>query len=188
MARILFGEVNPSGKLPVTVPRSVGHVPSFYNTKPSGKGFYHQRGTDEKPGRDYVFSSPDPLFSFGHGLSYTEFEYSALKVEDAKLNTEGSLHLTINLKNIGETTGKEVVQIYINDKISSVTTPVKVLKEFRKVEVAPSETITLDFNIPIEEFGLWDKNMEYRVEQGEFDIMVGSSSDDIRLKKTITIH
>ena len=188
IARILFGDVNPSGKLPVTVPKSVGHLPSFYNTKPSGKGFYYKRGTREKPGRDYVFSSPDPLFPFGHGLSYTEFEYSDLNVEDTKLDMDGSLHITVNIKNIGEMTGKEVVQIYINDMVSSVTTPIKVLKEFRKVELLPAQTSMLNFVIPIEELGLWDKDMLYGVEPGEFEIMVGSSSEDIRVRKTIQIH
>ncbi len=188
LTRILFGEVNPSGKLPVTVPTSVGHLPVFYNTKPSGKGFYNQRGTEEKPGRDYVFSSPDPLFPFGHGLSYTQFEYSDLKVGDTMLDMDGFVHISMNIKNMGEMTGKEVVQVYINDKISSVTTPVKVLKEFRKIELRPSQTVALDFDIPIEELGLWDKNMRYKVEPGEFEIMVGSSSEDIRLAKTIFVR
>ena len=188
ITRILFGEVNPSGKLPVTVPKSVGHLPVFYNTKPSGRGFYNKRGTEEMPGRDYVFSSPDPLFPFGHGLSYTQFEYSNLRVGDTKLDMDGFISLSVNIKNIGEMTGKEVVQVYINDKISSVTTPIKVLKEFRKIEIRPSQTVTLDFDIPIEELGLWDKDMRYAVEPGEFEIMVGSSSEDIRLKKSILVN
>lgn len=183
LANILFGEVNPSGKLPVSVPKSVGHVPTFYNTKPSGKGFYYQRGSKEKPGRDYVFSSPEPLFPFGYGLSYTEFEYSALNVE----KSASEINLSVKVKNTGEMTGKEVVQVYINDKISSVTTPIKVLKEFKKVEISPSELVTVDFSIPIEELGLWDKEMNYVVEPGEFEIMVGSSSNDIRLRETFTI-
>ncbi|PIE99760.1 MAG: glycosyl hydrolase [Maribacter sp.] len=187
IANILFGKVNPSGKLPVSVPKSVGHVPTFYNTKPSGKGFYYQRGTKEKPGRDYVFSSPDALFPFGHGLSYTQFEYSNLKVGNTGLDTNGPIHISMDIKNIGEMKGKEVIQVYINDKISSVTTPIKVLKEFRKLELKPSETKKVEFYIPIDELGLWNKNMDYMVEPGEFDIMVGSSSEDIRLTKTILI-
>ncbi|WP_273275403.1 glycoside hydrolase family 3 N-terminal domain-containing protein [Maribacter polysiphoniae] len=188
IANVLFGEVNPSGKLPVSVPKSVGHVPSFYNTKPSGKGFYHQRGTKEKPGRDYVFSSPDPLFPFGHGLSYTQFEYSNLKVANTTLDKNEFIQVSMDIKNTGKMTGKEVVQVYINDKISSVTTPIQVLKEFKKVNIRPSETISIDFSIPITELGLWDKNMVYKIEPGEFEIMVGSSSEDIRLKKTILIN
>lgn len=183
LARILFGNVNPSGKLPVSVPKSIGHVPTFYNTKPSGKGFYHRPGSKEKPGRDYVFSSPEPLFPFGYGLSYTEFEYSDLKVE----KNESEINLSVKIKNIGERKGKEVVQVYINDKISSVTTPVKVLKEFKKIEISPSELVTVNFSIPIEELGLWDQEMNYVVEPGDFEIMVGRSSNDILLRKTIAI-
>ena len=102
VADILFGDVNPSGKLSVSVPASVGHVPTFYNVKPSGKGFYNQRGSIQKPGRDYVFSSPDPLFPFGHGLSYTDFEYSDLNVE--VLND--SINISLKVANIGKLAGK----------------------------------------------------------------------------------
>jgi beta-glucosidase len=135
-----------------------------------------------------VFSSPEPLFPFGHGLSYTQFEYSDLQVRDTKLDMDGSVHIFMNIKNMGEMMGKEVVQVYINDKISSVTTPIKVLKEFMKIEIRPSQTVTLDFDIPIEELGLWDKDMKYKVEPGEFEIMIGSSSEDIRLRKAIIIY
>lgn len=188
VAKILFGDVNPSGKLTVSVPKSAGHIPVFYNYKPSGRGFYWNRGTPEKPGRDYVFSSPDPLFPFGHGLSYTQFEYSDLQVEDAKLDMNGEIKLSLKVKNTGKVTGKEVIQVYINDKVSSITTPVKALKEFKKVAIAPSETTTLHFSIPMNEFGLWDQDMKYIIEPGKFDIMVGSSAEDIRLHKTITIE
>ena len=188
VAKVLFGDTNPSGKLTVSVPKSVGHVPVFYNYKPSGRGFYRSPGTPEKPGRDYVFSSPDPLFPFGHGLSYTQFEYSDLQVQDTKLDMNGEIKLSFKVKNTGKVVGKEVVQMYFNDKISSVTTPVKSLKEFKKVQINPSETITINFSIPISEFGLWDENMKYVVEPGEFKIMIGSSSEDIRLNKTIVIE
>ena len=188
VAKVLFGEVNPSGKLTVSVPKSAGHVPVFYNHKPSGRGFYKKPGSLEKPGRDYVFSSPDPLFPFGHGLSYTQFDYSDLQVEDAKLYIHASIKLSVKVKNVGALTGKEVVQVYINDKISSITTPVKVLKEFKKVEISPNELITINFSIPIDELGLWDQDMNYIVEPGEFEIMIGSTSEDIRLRKTITIE
>ncbi|MFC2089211.1 glycoside hydrolase family 3 N-terminal domain-containing protein [Bacteroidota bacterium] len=187
LARILFGEVVPSGKLPVAVPQSVGHIPSFYNVKPSGRGFYWKRGTPEKPGRDYVFSSPDPLFPFGHGLSYTHFEYSELNIENAELSPDDTLNFSVHIKNSGKLTGKEVIQVYINDKVSSVTTPVKVLREFKKTEIKPEETQIIDFSIPIIELGLWDKDMNFVVEPGEFDIMVGSSSTDIRMTGSIQV-
>lgn len=183
IANVLFGAVNPSGKLTVSVPRSAGHIPTFYNYKPSGRGYYQKRGSIEKPGRDYVFSSPDPLFPFGHGLSYTQFAYSDLKIE----NVNDVLNLSVTFKNTGNVSGKEVIQVYINDKVSSVTTPVKELKGFKKVQLNPSESKTVDFSIPIEELGLWDKDMNYVVEPGEFEIMVGSSSEDIRLVKTFIL-
>lgn len=183
IARILFGDINPSGKLTVSIPKSVGHVPTFYNYKPSGRGFYNKSGTPEKPGRDYVFSSPEPLFPFGFGLSYTTFEYADLKIN----NSGDFIDLTLSVKNTGKRSGKEVVQVYINDKISSVTTPVKVLRDFKKVEIKPSELVNVSFSIPIEEFGLWDKDLKYVVEAGEFEIMVGSSSEDIRLMESIVL-
>ncbi len=187
VARILFGEVVPSGRLTVSVPQTVGHVPVFYNHKPTGRGYYHKSGTREIPGRDYVFSSTDPLFSFGYGLSYTQFEYSGLRIDKKELIETDTLRLSVKIKNTGGVTGKEVVQLYINDKISSVTTPVKVLKGFKKTEVNPSETTTVSFSVPCNELGLWDKEMNYVIEPGEFEIMIGASADDIRLKESIKL-
>lgn len=187
VARVLFGEVAPSGRLTVSVPQSVGHVPVFYNYKPSGRGHYHKPGTPENPGRDYVFSSTDPLWPFGFGLSYTNFEYSDLRIAGKELTEKDNIELTVKIRNTGKVTGKEVVQLYINDKISSVTTPVKVLKGFTKTEVKPGGSVTVYFRVPCKELGLWDKNMNYVVEPGEFEIMIGSSAEDIRLKDTINI-
>jgi beta-glucosidase len=187
VARVLFGQVVPSGRLTVSVPRSVGHVPVFYNYKPSGRGHYHKPGTPENPGRDYVFSSTDPLFPFGFGLSYTQFEYSDLKINSKELKETGQIELSVKIKNTGKVDGKEVVQVYINDKISSVTTPVKVLKGFKKILVRQNETATVNFAIPCRELGLWDKNMKYVIEPGEFEIMVGASAEDIRLRDVITV-
>ena len=165
----------------------MGHVPVFYNYKPSGRGIYHKPGTKEKPGRDYVFSSTDPLFPFGYGLSYTQFEYSDLRIDQKELRATDTIKLSVKIENTGSVTGKEVVQVYLHDKISSVTTPVKVLKGFKKTEVNPNEITTLSFFIPCKELGLWDKNMNYVIEPGEFDIMIGASAEDIRLKDTIII-
>lgn len=187
LARIIFGEVNPSGKLTVSVPQSEGHIPVFYNYKPTGRGYYNRPGTPEKPGRDYVFASTDPLFPFGYGLSYTTFEHSNLNIKQKRLSNDSNIELSVSVKNTGEMEGKEVVQVYIDDKVSSVTTPVKVLKGFKKVNIKPGETITVDFIIPCRELGLWDKNMKYVVEPGDFDIMIGASAEDIRLTDTITI-
>ncbi|WP_186758601.1 glycoside hydrolase family 3 N-terminal domain-containing protein [Echinicola salinicaeni] len=182
IANILFGEANPSGKLTVSVPRSAGHIPAVYDHKPSAKGYYKQRGTLEKPGRDYVFSTPDPLFEFGYGLSYTTFDYSDLKIKTPHLENGESVKFSVKVKNTGDLKGKEVVQVYVRDKISSITTPVKLLKAFQKPELEPGEDIELEFEIPYEELSLWNQKMEKVVEPGVFEIQVGSSSQDIRLR------
>ena len=187
LARIIFGEVTPSGRLTVSIPQSEGHIPVFYNYKPTGRGYYKSPGSPEKPGRDYVFSTTDPLFPFGFGMSYTTFEYSNLIIKQKKFSEYSSVELSVSVKNSGEREGKEVIQVYINDKISSVTTPVKVLKAFKKVNIKPGETVTVDFKIPCKELGLWNKEMKYVIEPGDFDLMVGSSAEDIKLSDTFTV-
>ncbi len=187
IANVLFGEVNPSGKLPVSVPRSVGHVQSVYDHKPSGRGFYHQPGTPEKPGRDYVFSTPDPLFCFGHGLSYTQFEYSNLQIEEKEISPGQTIRISAEIENTGESKGKEVVQLYLNDKVSSVSTAVKLLKGFEKIELMPGESKRVDFTIDFEDLSLWNRDMIKVVEPGAFDVLLGSSSEDIRLRDEFTV-
>ena len=187
VADVLFGNVNPSGKLPVSVPRSAGHVPTVYDHKPSGRGYYRHRGTPEKPGRDYVFSTPDPLFCFGLGLSYTTFEYSNLKIESKEIKAGMPVQLSVEIKNTGVRAGKEVVQLYIRDKASSVTTPVKSLKGFKKISLNPGESAKTEFSIDFEELSLWNREMKKVVEPGDFEIQIGSSSEDIRLKCEVTV-
>ena len=187
IADILFGIVNPSGKLTVSVPQSVGHVPVFYDHKPSGRGYYHKPGSPEKPGRDYVFSSIDPLFPFGHGLSYTEFKYSNLKTSNDIINIGDIITINISVKNTGDRTGKEVVQLYLRDKVASVSIPVKRLRGFKKIDLQPGEEKVVSFTLTPEDLKLWNKNMEFVVEPGEFEIMIGSSADDIRVKKTFMV-
>lgn len=181
VSRILFGEVNPSGKLSMTFPKTEGHIPMYANHKPSAKGYYRNPGTPERPGRDYVFSSPNPLFCFGYGLSYTTFEYSGLKIEK-NINPEGDLRIICTLKNAGKVKGAEVVQLYVRDKVSSVTTPVKALKGFSKVELNPGETKEVTMILKSEDLRLWNADMKFVLEPGEFEIYVGSSVEDIRLK------
>lgn len=188
IARILTGEVNPSGKLTVSFPQSVGHVPVFYNHKPTGRGDSRRGGSPGKPGMSYVFSSTDPLFPFGFGLSYTQFEYSGLKINRKEFSGSDTIHLSVNVRNTGKIAGKEVIQVYINDKVSSVTTPVKALKGFKKVEIAPGKTGVAGISIPCKELGLWNVNMDYVVEPGEFEIMVGASAEDIRLTDSIIMN
>ena len=127
------------------------------------------------------------MFPFGFGLSYTQFEYSDLKIDQRELKETYTVKLSIKIKNTGALAGKEVAQVYINDIISSVTTPVKVLKGFKKVKVNPNETVTLKFSIPCKELGLWNKDMSYVIEPGEFKVMIGASAEDIRLEDNFNI-
>lgn len=187
IANVLFGNVNPSGKLPVSVPQSVGHIPTVYDYKPSGRGYYNRPGTPEEPGRDYVFSSPEALFCFGHGLSYTQFEYANLKIENQAVSAAEPLRLSVEIKNIGATKGKEVVQLYINDRVSSVSTPVKMLKGFQKIELEPGASRRVEFIVGFDELSLWNRDMVKVVEPGIFEVQVGSSSEDIRLTDEFSV-
>ena len=182
IADILLGEVNPSGRLNCSYPRSVGHVPVVYDYKPSGRGINREPGTPENPGRDYVFSSPAPLFPFGHGLSYTTFEYSDLTI--AAPDAEGNIEVTVTVKNTGRRAGKEVVQLYVNDVVSSVTTPVKALKRFAKVGLAPGESRTVNFSLAPQDLALWNAGMQFVTEPGEFQVMIGRSAEEIVLTET----
>lgn len=184
IANILFGKVNPSGRLNTTIPQSVGHIPVFYDYKPSAKGINREPGTPEKAGRDYVFSSPDPLFPFGFGLSYTTFEYSDMQASKETFGNE-DITISVNVKNTGEVAGKEVVQLYVNDKVSTVTTPVVALKRFKKIELAPGESQRVSFTVSYKDLGLWNKDMQYVTEPGEFEFMFGKSSEDIQCRKTL---
>jgi beta-glucosidase len=182
IADVLFGNINPSGKLPVSVPRSAGHIPTVYDYKPSARGLYRRRGTPDNPGRDYVFSSPDPLFCFGHGLSYTSFEYTNINVVTPELKNGEQLKLSVDVKNNGDMSGMEVIQLYLRDKVSSVTTPVQQLKGFQKIELQPDESRTVEFTVDFEELSLYNQDMQKVVETGDFEVQIGSSSEDIRLK------
>jgi len=173
LADVLFGKVNPSGKLPVSVPRSAGHVPVYYNHKPSARGYYHKPGTPEAPGRDYVFSTPEPLWPFGHGLSYTTFRYSGLRATPSRIRPGGEVEVSVTVRNAGKRAGKEVVQLYLNDVVSSVTTPVKVLRRFRKIHLEPGERRVVTFTLRPDDLALLDGNMNWVVEPGEFEVMVG---------------
>ena len=187
IANILFGKVNPSGKMPVSIPKSVGHIPVSSSHKPSSRGFYHKRGSIENPGRDYVFSSPDPLYPMGFGLSYTTFGYSDLYFDKQTYTAKDTMRVSFTLKNSGQVQGKEVVQLYVNDLVSSVTTSVKSLQEFAKVDLAPGESKMIVLDVPCMELGLWDADLNYVIEPGVFEVMIGSSSQDIHLSSQITL-
>ena len=182
VADILFGDFNPSGRLAITIPRHVGQLPSYYNYKPAKK-YWIENGW----GKPYADMSPLPLYEFGFGLSYTTFEYSNLKISEREIGSAGEVHISVDIKNTGGRSGDEVVQLYINDVISSVTTPVKELKGFEKVTLNPGEQKTVSFVLNSEHLCLLDRNLETMVEPGAFEIMVGSSSEDIRLTDSFEV-
>lgn len=187
IADILFGRVSPSGRLTFSFPQSTGHLPVYYNYLPTDRGFYKVPGSYESPGRDYVFSSPKPLWSFGHGLSYTSFDYKCLKSDKERYKVNDTIYLEIDIENIGKRAGKEVVQLYVNDIVSSMVTPVKQLKAFKKVFVEAGETKTVKMKVPVNELYMVTADNRRVVELGEFELQVGTSSDSILQKKIITV-
>ena len=172
VADVLLGDFNPGGKLPITIPRSAGHLPAFYNYKPSAR-------------RGYLFDDVSPLFPFGFGLSYTNFEFKNLRLAKKKICAKDSTQIFVDVKNIGQRAGTETVQLYIRDLVSSVTRPIKELKGFQKIELQPGETKTVALDITPESLAFYDIHMKHVVEPGEFEIMAGNSSRDADLQKTI---
>jgi beta-glucosidase len=172
VAEILFGAVNPCGKLPISFPKTVGQVPVFYNHKPSARGYYRKPGSPQKPGRDYVFNDAAPLWSFGHGLSYTRFAYRDLRLSADRIGPEESVQVSVKVRNAGRRSGKEIVQLYLRDVVSSVTTPVKALKGFRKVALEPGEEREVSFTLGPAELCLVDADMRETVEAGDFEVTI----------------
>ena len=172
VADVLFGDYNPGGKLPITIPRSAGHLPAFYNYKPSAR-------------RGYLFDDVSPLAPFGFGLSYTQFAFRNLRLKHKRISPEGATQVLVDVANTGQRAGTEVVQMYIRDRVSSVTRPVKELKGFRKILLQPGETQTVALDITPESLAFYDINMDYVVEPGEFEIMVGNSSRDEDLQRVV---
>ena len=170
VADVLFGDYNPGGKLPISVPRSVGHLPVFYNYKPSAR-------------RGYLFDDVSPLYAFGFGLSYTSFAIENPRLTKKRIRPDGSTQVVVDVTNTGKRAGAEVVQLYIRDLVSSVTRPVKELKGFRKVWLEPGERTTVTLDITPALLSFFDVNMNYVVEPGDFEIMVGNSSRDADLQK-----
>ena len=178
VADVLFGDYNPGGKLPITIGRHVGQLPVCYNYKP--------------PKHSYVDMNSTPLFEFGYGLCYTKFEYANLQITPrppAKEFGPGSgVRVRVDVKNVGQREGAEIVQLYINDCVSSVATPVKQLKGFSRVVLEPGRQKTVRFEVPAHELSLLDRHLKRVVEPGTFKVMVGASSQDIRLKATFEIR
>lgn len=187
IADVLFGRVNPSGKLSFSFPKSTGHLPAYYNHLPTDKGFYKEPGTYEKPGRDYVFSDPTALWAFGHGLSYTSFAYSYAVTDKKQYQPFDTINVTVVVKNTGPVKGKEVVQVYVRDVVSSVVTPVKQLKGFSKIDVCPGQTIETVIKVPVTELYLTDNFGQRMLEPGVFEIQVGTASDHIYHTLPVTV-
>ena len=172
VAEILYGKVNPSAKLAITIPHSVGQLQMIYNHKPSQ--YFHP----------YVAGKPStPLYPFGHGLSYTTYKYEDLKLSQQEISKDGSVDVSVKVTNTGDRDGVEIVQLYIRDKFSCVTRPVKELKDFARVALKAGESKTVNFKITPDKLAFYDIKMNKIVEPGEFIVMVGASSDDKDLLK-----
>jgi beta-glucosidase len=175
IADVLLGYVNPSGKLPVTFPRSVGQLPFYYDHKPTS---WHR----------YVDEKNTPLFPFGYGLSYTTFQYTDMHISPDTISDKGTVHISVKVTNTGGVSGTEVVELYIRDEVSSVTTPVEMLKGFQRISLRPQQTGIVDFKVPARQLSIWNRQMKKVVEPGEFKVMVGSSSADIRQQGEFRIN
>ncbi len=182
IADVLLGDVNPSGKLTMTFPQNVGQIPLFYahkNTgRPLGEGQWFSKFRS-----NYLDVSNDPLYPFGYGLSYTNFEYSDVSVSSSSLKGNQTLCASVTITNAGKYDGEEVVQLYIRDVVGSVTRPVKELKGFQKIRLKASETKTVSFNITTDDLKFYNSSLQYVWEPGEFEIMIGSNSRDVKVKK-----
>src|SRR5580700_5134008 len=172
-AEVLFGDYNPGGKLPITVPRSVGQLPDYYYQKPSAK-------------REYLFSTTEPLYPFGWGLSYSTFKYDNLRLAPATIGPEGTTQVSVTVTNTSRVRGDEVVQLYIRDEISSVTRPIKELRGFRRITLDPGQTKTVEFTLGFDDLSFLNRDMHRVVEPGTFKIMAGGNSVDL-METTLTV-
>lgn len=174
LADVLFGDYSPGGKLPVTIPRSVGQLPVVYNHKPSAR-------------RGYLFDTTEPLFPFGYGLSYTRFELGVPRLSARTIDPGDTVDVKVSVRNVGPVKGDETVQLYVRDKVSSVTRPVRELRAFERITLAPGEAREVTFTLGPDAFRMFDDRMERVVEPGEFDIMTGPNSVDLA-RVTLTVR
>jgi beta-glucosidase len=185
MANVLFGDYNPSGKLPMTFPRTEGQIPIFYNYKNTGRPSLNDQ--DKNYRSAYLDVSNTPKYAFGYGLSYTSFSFTNLKTDKNIMNKKDSIRVSFTLKNTGKWAGEEVVQLYLQDKVASVTRPLKELKDFKKVSLKPGQSKEIMFVIEKEKLSFYDQNMDWSAEPGEFKLMIGNSSDNILLYKYFSL-
>ena len=180
IANVLFGDYNPSGKLPMTFPREVGQIPIYYNHYSTG------RPAKNEDSKNYVSAYIDlknsPKFPFGYGLSYTKFNYSDLKLSSTKMKNNETIKVSFQLSNVGKVAGEEVVQLYLKDKFGSVVRPVLELKDFQKVKLNAGESKTIEFTIDKEKLSFYNNKLDWAAEPGDFEVMIGASSADIKLK------
>jgi len=165
--------VNPGGKLPISIPRSAGQVPVFYNHKPSGMR--------SNIFGDYYNEPVKPLFPFGHGLSYSSFQFSDLSINKSAYSPKETIVISLRVKNTGKTSGDEVVQLYVRDEVASLPRPVKELKDFVRITLAPDKSKTITFHMQPAHLAYYDENLELMIEPGKFKVMLGSSSEAIHL-------
>jgi beta-glucosidase len=182
LAEVIFGDVNPSGRLPVTVPRHAGQLPVYYNAKKS-KQYWIKGGW----GHPYVDLEPTPLYPFGYGLSYTKFGYSNLKLSSSAIGPADSIEASVQVQNTGSRKGAEVVQLYLVDVVSSVSRPSKELRGFAKINLDPGQSQTCTFKLGPDDLALYDKDLHRVVEPGEFRVLIGASSEDTRLQGTFRV-
>lgn len=183
LAEVLFGDYNPSGKITATFPRSVGQIPIYYNHKNTGNPI----NVEGKYSSKYLDIPNDPLYPFGYGLSYTSFEYSNLVLDKTKFKTNETLKIKMKLTNTGKRDGEEIVQLYLRDLAASISRPVKELKGYKKVMLSAGQSTEITFDITSEDLAFWNKDLIFGTEPGEFDVLIGASSADIRLKATIEL-
>jgi len=190
LADILFGDINPNGKLSVGFPYDIGTTPIYYDYLNSaryvGPGRKYPNGTLEF-GHQYVLNTPEPLYEFGYGKSYSTFDYSDLSLSKTNAARSDTLTVSVKVTNNSTRDGTEVVQLYVKDLISSVVVPNKQLKGFSKIAIPAGETKLVEIPLEVEGLGLWDIRMNYVVEPGDFVVFVGSSSADLRINATLTV-
>jgi beta-glucosidase len=181
VADVLFGDYNPSGRLAITIPRHVGQLPAYYNYKPA-KAYWMG---DLK--RGYVDMPATPLYPFGYGLSYTQYEYGNLRIEPMQIHPEGTVRVSVEVKNTGDRSGTETVQLYIHETTGPVATPIKQLRGFERVDLKPGETKNVTLTLTPEDLQLLDRDTHWRVVPGDFEIMVGKSSEDLPLRGVLKV-
>ena len=178
IASIIYGNQNPSGKLPMTFPRNVGQIPIYYNVKNTGRP-YDINGSEQKYRSRYIDVSNTPLYPFGYGLSYTTFKYANLIIDKKEYNFSDTINVSVTLTNTGIYEGEEVVQLYIQDLVGSVTRPIKELKRFKKLMLKPNESQKIAFTLNVKDLAFYTENMKFKAEPGAFKLFVGTNSQDL---------